>query len=683
MSRCHPDALIEEHHTWNRSTNRKKIRCWWNLFRQRILLRPSLWVFIITVLAYWDETVLHGKFVYDDAGSVKMNVVVNGNVNFSEVFRRDFWGTPMSEPASHKSFRPITTISFRLNWIWAEYQHGKAVNYQVDTYGFHVFNVLLHGIVSSLVTESAAFVFSAPKTTRTIAVGNKIAILITGVIFGLHPVHAEAVTNITSRGELLMSFFFLSAFLIYANNVPQYNNNNSLPNKDQTTFSIHNMICIYILPWMCMICSVFSKEQGATTLATLVLYDFIQNHDHGILHYWQCLRRRETQAVAFFRRAGIWTIQSILVAGWRYWLNGETSPDFIADQNPAGFATDRFTRIFSVPWVYCLYIFDAMYPLYLCPDWSGLSIDLIQTARDPRIIGVVCLWMLAGLCGISLLTGWWFSQETTQRPNDTRRIVLLAFFAFMFSPFLLSSNLLVVVGLMKADRVIYLPLMGFCLLEALAFKSLFFQDTFVVKTDDGSRHHRLAKYAIGYLLALSQLTFFTIILHERNIAWSDSLNLWTRAYQINNRSHHTMYNCGYELSLTKRYAEASMVLQPIGNAHVDGPSNTFVYAMVLYNLDQCEEARALIDDALVVIEEKRKDGGVRNTKSSLDRTQSNLLVAKAFCTDDLQESGRTMYKAVQVDPTNQYAVEQATNMVKHIEAIQQKQEDMAKIMHMM
>jgi hypothetical protein len=91
----------------------------------------------------------------------------------------------------------------------------------------------------------------------------------------------------------------------------------------------------------------------------------------------------------------------------------------------------------------------------------------------------------------------------------------------------------------------------------------------------------------------------------------------------------------------------------------------------------------LIDDALVVIEEKRTEGGVRNTKSSLDRTQSNLLVAKAFCTDDLQESGRTMYKAVQVDPTNQYAIEQASNMVKHIEAIQQKQEGMTRLMHMM
>jgi hypothetical protein len=57
--------------------------------------------------------------------------------------------------------------------------------------------------------------------------------------------------------------------------------------------------------------------------------------------------------------------------------------------------------------------------------------------------------------------------------NDTTlRKVNMAIWAFTFSPFLLSSNLLVVVGLMKADRVIYLPLFGFCLLEALALSKL-------------------------------------------------------------------------------------------------------------------------------------------------------------------------------------------------------------------
>jgi hypothetical protein len=130
-----------------------------------------------------------------------------------------------------------------------------------------------------------------------------------------------------------------------------------------------------------------------------------------------------------------------------------------------------------------------------------------------------------------------------------------------------------------------------------------------------------------------------------------------------------MYNCGYELSTRQRYAESEQVMRPIGDPHVDGPSNTFVYAMVLYNLNRCDEANPLIDKALAILAEQRATGGIRNTKSSIDRSQSNILVAKAYCTisEDLRKAGKVFYEAVQVDQTNKYAVEQAVMIMKKIE----------------
>jgi hypothetical protein len=98
--------------------------------------------------------------------------------------------------------------------------------------------------------------------------------MISGLIFGLHSVHVEAVTNITSRGELLMSLFFLLAFLIYASNLPS----NADYASGKLSFSFQQTISIYLLPWMFMTLSVFSKEQGATALVTLLAYDFIHNH---------------------------------------------------------------------------------------------------------------------------------------------------------------------------------------------------------------------------------------------------------------------------------------------------------------------------------------------------------------------------------------------------------------------
>jgi protein O-mannosyl-transferase len=644
---------------------------------RRFLLRPSIWIAAITALAYWDETALNGTFVYDDGGSVKTNVVVNGNRPWHEVWIRDYWGTLMSEPQSHKSFRPITTLSFRGNWILAERQKNKnndnsdtaQPSEEVDTFGFHIVNLILHTIVTALVTEAASFVFiggddaSSPQNHLFDAT---IPRMITGLIFGLHPVHVEAVTNITSRGELLMSLFFLLAFLTYASNLPS----NAAYASGKLSFSFQRTISIYVLPWMFMTLSVFSKEQGATTLATLLAYDFIHNYSSVKDFFGQMFSKANRACEwAFLRRATALFLQSVIVAGWRYWLNGESTPDFIYDQNPAGFSKDRFTRVFSVSWVYCLYVRDVLYPAYLCPDWSGISIDLITNWRDIRILGVLALWSCAASCVYALLFGSSTKASEPRSSGGSRRIVLMAFFAFLFSPFLLSSNLLVVVGLMKADRVIYLPLFGFALLEALLLKVLFFSSppTGGTSTTASNATMLSKRYLAGYVLFMLQTTLFTAKLHERNVAWSSPVALWVAAYGINSRSRHTIYNCGYELSLKLRYAEAEQVLRPIGSPYVEGPSNTFVYAMVLYNLKRCDEAMLFIDDALEVVEDKRRTGGVRNTESSLARVRSNLLVAQGFCTDDLTEAGRIMYSAVQADPTNQYAVEQATRMASHIE----------------
>lgn len=605
-----------------------------------LLSKPCIWASLISIIAYWNDTSLHGGFVYDDAGSVAKNVVVNGQVSLSEVLKRDFWGTRMSEPASHKSFRPITTLTFRWNYIWSE----------MDTYSYHVINVLLHGLVSGLVTMVASYVFRE----------DVIAQFLTGCLFGLHPVHAEVVSNITSRGEMLMSLFYLLAFLSYAKSISLLNN------EKKNKYPILSWIGIYVIPTTCMALSLFSKEQGATTLITCVFYDFITNHD-SILHYLQSLHKRDSSAIAFTRRTIILAMETLLFCGVRYHVNGETSPDFIVNQNPAGFASDRFVRVFSICWVYCLYVYDAIYPRYLCPDWSGNSIDLIQTWSDVRIVGVLLLWMFAFACLISLIVG--SPKKATPHYKYCRRVILLAFFAFCFSPFLLSSNLLVVVGLMKADRVIYLPVLGYCILQALFIKMVCCTGIKKSNTlpNSGGIHW------LAYLLILFELALYCGKLHERNLAWSDSLSLWMSAYEVNPRSYHTMYNCGYELSLKQHYELAERVMRPIGSARVDGPSNTFVYAMVLFNLNKCDASLKFVNEALDVIEELKQQGGIRNRPEHLARTTSNLLVAKAHCIFDITERGKILYEAVQVDPMNDYAIQQAQGLMERVALLKQEQ----------
>lgn len=600
--------------------------------------RPSFWTALIAIAAYWDTRALNGGWVYDDAGSVIKNVVVNGMVDWKEAFTRDFWGIEMKEAQSHKSFRPITTLTLKANYMIGTH-YKKEGEKHPPTFSFHLVNILLHGVVTGLITEASAFIFT-----------DIVLQCIVGFVFGLHPVHAEVVSNITSRGELLMSSFMLIAFLSYAASI----------RKKKTGLSW--IVGVYLIPFLGMTCSLFSKEQGATTLISLVLWDFL-SHFGSVAALWKQLMAKETPALQFTGRTLILAAQTLLVCFWRYLLNGETSPDFIEAQNPAGFAKDRFTRAFSMSWVYCLYIRDALWPYHLCPDWSGLSIDLVTSLTDPRAICVLCLWYFSAASFWSMVIG---VEKGGLLDDWTLRRVNMAVWAFCFSPFLLSSNIIVVIGLMKADRVIYLPLFGFCILEALLLGKLLRGAVSMIPSVHTRREQ---EFWASHFFMIFQLLIFSVLTHKRNIAWSDALSLWESAYIVNPRSHHTMYNYGYELSLKQRYDEAEIVLRAIGDPRVEGPSNTFIYTMVLFNLKRCDEANKLLDEAFAVVDEKRRTGGVRNTASALDRTESNLLVARAHCTENVKERGRILYEAVQTDQTNDYAVQLATELMEKLQQL--------------
>ncbi|KAK4291204.1 hypothetical protein Pmani_035953 [Petrolisthes manimaculis] len=56
---------------------------------------------------------LTGEYVHDDLSAVVRNPDVQGKGPLWQVFLNDFWGKPMSHPASHKSYRPLTILSFR------------------------------------------------------------------------------------------------------------------------------------------------------------------------------------------------------------------------------------------------------------------------------------------------------------------------------------------------------------------------------------------------------------------------------------------------------------------------------------------------------------------------------------------------------------------------------------------
>lgn len=73
--------------------------------------RVYAFIAFIAVACYLNG--IQGDFVHDDIPAITMNKDVLGVTPITNVFRNDFWGTPMSDVNSHKSYRPLTTLSFR------------------------------------------------------------------------------------------------------------------------------------------------------------------------------------------------------------------------------------------------------------------------------------------------------------------------------------------------------------------------------------------------------------------------------------------------------------------------------------------------------------------------------------------------------------------------------------------
>lgn len=75
---------------------------------------------IFGILVYLNS--LPGNFVHDDLPAIVYNRDVLGTSSVFDVLLNDFWGMRMKLKESHKSYRPLTTLTFR--WVFAIHTHA-------------------------------------------------------------------------------------------------------------------------------------------------------------------------------------------------------------------------------------------------------------------------------------------------------------------------------------------------------------------------------------------------------------------------------------------------------------------------------------------------------------------------------------------------------------------------------
>ncbi|CAM9221587.1 unnamed protein product, partial [Lampetra planeri] len=129
-----------------------------------------------------------GEFVFDDSEAIVNNKDLKPTTPLANIWSNDFWGSNLSSNSSHKSYRPLTVFTFRLNYLLAGGLHPV---------GFHVLNILLHAVISALMIDVFAILIGGlayDERSRLLNHAPKTSLL-AALFFAAHPVHTESVSR--------------------------------------------------------------------------------------------------------------------------------------------------------------------------------------------------------------------------------------------------------------------------------------------------------------------------------------------------------------------------------------------------------------------------------------------------------------------------------------------------------
>ncbi|VVC91724.1 unnamed protein product [Leptidea sinapis] len=393
---------------------------------------------------------------------------------------------------SHKSYRPLTVLTFRWNYA----VHG------LQPAGYHLVNLLLHALVSLLYYRVCAMFLP------------EFASFVAAMLFAVHPIHTEAVTGVVGRAEMLSSVFFLGALLCYAR----------AASRRRCTDWRYVAACT-----VCVGVAMLCKEQGITVTAVCVVYELFvaqkrrpSNSSRWFEIWgkggWGCACGEAARRVATVCCATL----GLLAA--RLHVMGAQLPVFTRFDNPASAAPPP-ARHLTFAYLPALNAWLLTLPEALCCDWTMGTVALVKSWRDPRNLATLALAASLVAAAIHALR--------------TRSSALSMGLALLVLPFLPASNLFFPVGFVVAERVLYMPSMGWCLLVAHGWRLL------------AQKRAKLAASALIFLLlAFSAKTYI------RNWDWKTEYTIFASGLKVNRNNAKLYNNVGHALESEGKYSEA-------------------------------------------------------------------------------------------------------------------------------
>ncbi|XP_078195132.1 protein O-mannosyl-transferase TMTC1 isoform X6 [Callithrix jacchus] len=372
---------------------------------------------------------LQGEFVHDDVWAIVNNPDVRPGAPLRwGIFTNDFWGKGMAENTSHKSYRPLCVLTFKLNIFLTG----------MNPFYFHAVNIILHCLVTLVL------MYTCDKTVFK----NRGLAFVTALLFAVHPIHTEAVAGIVGRADVLACLLFLLAFLSYNRSLDQGCVGENFPSTVSPFF--------LLLSLFLGTCAMLVKETGITVFGVCLVYDlFSLSHKQDKSYLTASSNRNFLLTMRpFFKRAILVLSYVLVILYFRLWIMGGSMPLFSEQDNPASFSPYILTRFLTYSYLLAFNVWLLLAPVTLCYDWQVGSIPLVETIWDMRNLATILLAVVMALLSLHCLAAF-------KRLEHKEVLVGLLFLVFPFIP---ASNLFFRVGFVVAERVLYMPSMGYCIL---------------------------------------------------------------------------------------------------------------------------------------------------------------------------------------------------------------------------
>lgn len=416
---------------------------------------PLAAVIAVTFLAYINS--FHAPFLLDNTAVILGDNRVHevNSENLQRILSFPYW-----EIYNTGLYRPLTTLSFLLNF--AGFGNGP------DPYGYHWLNFFLHAGNIALVYGLGLAIFKRLP-----------AALLLSALWGLHPVLTESVTNIVGRADMLAAFGVLAGLLCHR--------------KALEATGVRKGAWLAAIGLAATV-GIFSKESAIVLVAVLAIYDIA----FAPAASWR-------SRLASYAAAAVPCL-FYLVVRFGVLANAPhvTAPFY---ENPllgADFLTARITVIKAIGRYFGLLV----WPARLSWDYGYNEIPLfgwrLGNWEDWKAIA-----SLAGCAAAAILAvRSWRSRSPL--------LFAIAFFFIALSP---TSNLLLLIGAIMAERLLYLPSVGFAVALVWALDALW------QRVPHGRPAVRNVAGAIlgVVLLACAARTY------QRNGDWLDPRRFWLSA----------------------------------------------------------------------------------------------------------------------------------------------------------